>query len=106
MSSVHERFAGVEGIESLWTNTCNRRHKSLVSQGQKFEIKNWRENSVFRAEVSLIRVQKFAVPLCREFIWKPLNSMGDWSPKSQCRDPVRIASSLRPDMIFGRDTLP
>jgi hypothetical protein len=85
MSSAHERFAGVEGIESLSTNTCNRGHKSPVASGQKFEIKNLGEISLFRAEFSLIRVQKFPVPLRREFSWKPLNSPADWAPKLQCR---------------------
>jgi hypothetical protein len=67
MSSAPERFAGVEGIESLSTDTCNRGHKSLLRQVKNSKLKIWRENSLFRAEFSLIRIWKFPVPLRREF---------------------------------------
>src|SRR5215467_8659246 len=53
MSSAHERFAGVEGIESLSTNTMQSCHKSLVAPGPKFETKR-RENSLFDAELPLV----------------------------------------------------
>jgi hypothetical protein len=67
MSSTHERVAGVEGIESLSTNTCNRGTKARLRQAKNSKLKIWRENSLFRAEFSLIRVQKSPVPLRREF---------------------------------------
>src|SRR5262249_33247806 len=40
-------------------------------------------NSLFLKKFSLIRVCKFPVPLRREFGWKPLNSLADWTSKSQ-----------------------
>jgi hypothetical protein len=40
-------------------------------------------NSLFFEKNSLIRLCKFPVPLRREFGWKPLNSLADWTSKSQ-----------------------
>jgi hypothetical protein len=42
-----------------------------------------RLNSLFAPKNSLLGLQKFPVPLRREFDWKPLNSLADWTSKSQ-----------------------
>jgi hypothetical protein len=39
--------------------------------------------SLFFQKNSLLRLQKFPVPLRREFPCKPLNSLADWAPKSR-----------------------
>jgi len=38
-------------------------------------------NSLFLEKNSLLGLQKFPVPLRREFRWKSLNSLDDWTPK-------------------------
>ncbi len=41
------------------------------------------EDSLFFQKNSLLRLQKFPVPLRRELLCKPLNSLADWAPKSR-----------------------
>jgi uncharacterized protein (DUF2235 family) len=60
----------------------SRATKVLVAPGPKFEIKR-RENSLLGAEFSLIRVQKFPVPL--NFDCKLLNSRADQTRKLRWR---------------------
>ncbi len=43
--------------------------------GPRFEFLFWRENSLFFE--NLLGLEKFPVPLRREFIWKPLNQLND-----------------------------
>jgi hypothetical protein len=67
--------------------------------------KNQDADSLFFKKFSLIRVQKFPVPLRREFSWKPLNSRADWTSKSQrragfCKIPVNFPVSWE----FGAET--
>src|SRR6516162_10613741 len=60
-------------------------------------------NSLFLDKNSLLRVWKFPVPLHREFSWKPLTSLADWAPKSQCRARIR-RNSLYFSLLAGNLT--
>jgi len=40
-------------------------------------------NSLFFEKISLLWLQKFPVPLRREFGYKPLNSLVIWAPKTR-----------------------
>src|SRR5262249_61151840 len=57
-----------------------------VQQAQNKRANNGRlQIPCFSKKNSLIRVCKFPVLLRREFAWKPLNSLADWTSKSQRR---------------------
>jgi hypothetical protein len=68
------------------------------------------KNSLLPEKNSLIRPCKFPVLLRREFVWKTLNSLVDWTPKSEltasfgkipCILPVGF-SAMTPEFLFYR----
>jgi len=69
-----------QNFEKSWSSQTQQRTRlNLRNLNSLFN----RENSLFLEKNSLIRVCKFPVPLRREFGWKPLNSLADWTLKSQ-----------------------